>query len=62
MIFRIAAAAAWLTVLYGVGMIIVLAAIQDEPMTHLASLVIGLGLIGRVSIARYKRESESDDE
>lgn len=62
MIFRIAAAVAWLTIIYSVGMIVVFAAIQNGPMTHVASLVIGLGLLGLASIAQHKRDSESDDE
>lgn len=52
MIFRIAAAAAWVTVLFGLGMVLVLAALRNPGLTHLATLLIGIGLVARVSIAR----------
>lgn len=52
MIFRVAAAAAWLAVLLGLAMILVLAGMRDASLTHLATLLIGAGLVARVWIAR----------
>lgn len=56
MIFRIAAAVAWLTALFGLGMILVLAALRDAGLTHLATLLIGIGLVARLSIARAEAQ------
>lgn len=56
MIFRIAAAVAWLTALFGVGMLLVLAALRDAGLTHLATLLIGIGLVARLSIARAEAQ------
>lgn len=56
MIFRIAAVVAWFTALFGLGIILVLAALRDAGLTHLATLLIGIGLVARLSIARAESQ------